>query len=106
MTNRRTWQKAEQRVAELFGTKRRPYSGAAEGKAGDDIQHAEMFVEVKYRKAFEVLRWWREQAVAPAKLVDKDPVLIIVERGNNDLFAVVPLDRDYLYRLAGRLGPS
>lgn len=47
----KTWKQAERKVAAIFGTKRRPGSGAwqrgAPGETGDDTLHPRLYIEVK-----------------------------------------------------------
>lgn len=103
MTHSRTWKKAEQRVAALFGVRRRTGSGCDPRTGGDDIVHDRAFVEVRYRQKFEVLRWWREDAVLPALKENKLPVLVIFEKGDRQPFLVCPLGADYLLTLGQML---
>ena len=98
-----TWKQIEANVAARFGTRRRRASGADPYNGADDIVHPSVFVEVRYRSVYPVLRWWDEDVMIPATKEKKFPVLVIVEKRRPQIFAVVPLEPAYLERLAGEL---
>ena len=99
----RTWKKAEGRVAQLFGARRRTGSGCDPRTGADDIVHPTIFVEVRCRQKFEVLRWWKEDAKGPAETEGKLPVLVIFAAGDQTPFIVAPLDREYLLKVAAEM---
>ena len=50
MTDRRTWQKREQQIAEDHGTKRNPFSGGMSHQTHSDSLHPVLFIESKLKK--------------------------------------------------------
>lgn len=98
----RTWKKAERRVAARFGSVRAPLSGGNGRLTRSDTLHPRLFIETKYRQRFAVVDLYRETE-ALARLEGKFPVVALVGRGERQVFGVVPLDRDYLLKLAEEL---
>jgi len=104
MTHKSTWKAAERKVARIFRTSRRPYSGAADSYGKDDIIHDKAFVEVRLRKSFQPVRWWRKEVEPEAKEAGKLPVLVLFQKGDGQPFVLCPLDADYLRNLWELIG--
>ena len=52
----KAWKKAEQELASIFGTRRRPLSGLNHGTGrGDDAQHEKLYLECKHGKQCDKL---------------------------------------------------
>ena len=95
----KVWKQAERRVAILLGGRRRTGSGSDYKTGSDDLIHDHLFVEVKYRKHHPVVGWFKKAKELAAK-DRKPPVLVLVEKRDSILYALVPLDADYLRNLA------
>lgn len=98
----KVWKQAERRIARLFNTTRTPLSGGSSRHTRSDILHDNLYVEVKYRRNFSPVRWWKE-AEERSKKENKFPVLALVQKNSKVVYAFVPLDKSYLKKLAGHL---
>lgn len=97
-THKRTWKKAEQRVAKLFGTRRRRGSGSDPETGGDDILHDRLHVEVKYREKQAVMTTYRD-AKEKADSEGKMPIVVLLEKRSPVILLVLPLDKETLKRV-------
>lgn len=97
-----SWKQAERHAATVFGTVRTPLSGGNGGVTRSDTFHPRLFVEVKRRRRFPVVALFHEVADL-ARREGKIPVVVLAAHRRRNLFAVVPLDRDYLLALAGEI---
>lgn len=85
-THRRTWQKREQKAAELFGARRQTNSGSSnrDDQTSSDSTHPRLYIETKLRQkhaARELLEFIR----AKARRERKTPVLILASKGKPDM---------------------
>lgn len=89
MTHRRTWQKAEQRAASLFGTTRQPGSGSQgdPSRSTSDSWHEAIYLETKYRSKCAV-RSLFDVVDLKAELEGKTPCLALFEKGATDFLIV------------------
>jgi hypothetical protein len=78
---RRTWQKAEDRVAAFFGVRRQLCSGSSgrDDVTASDSTHPVLFVETKYRKCHTV-RTRHDEVKERARKEKKTPVLALVDK--------------------------
>jgi len=79
MTNKRTWQKLEQRACAKFGGRRTPLSGSnsQHGTAADCIRtaHPWLYIEIKLRASF-LHHTIFKQAAKEAQKEGKTPILV------------------------------
>ena len=100
-----TWKKREQALAKLFKSERTPLSGGNSKMTRSDTLHPRLFIELKYRKRFSLLRLW-DQTEVLAKAEGKAPVVVIAEKNREGFFAVVPIhDGNYLRNLLAEIDP-
>ena len=92
MTVSRTWKLAEQRLAELFGTIRRPLSGMNSRSGGsDDGMHETLYLENKLRERHAVWTLFRE-VKQQAKKEGKVPVIGLQEKHKPGVLLVIHSD--------------
>ncbi|MBI4243985.1 MAG: hypothetical protein HY606_07840 [Planctomycetes bacterium] len=94
----KVWKQAERRVAKMFKSNRTPLSGMNSRHTGSDVIHDKLFIEVKYRKNFPILRWWKETEKR-SKTENKWPLLTLVPKNSKVIYAFVPLEESYLKKL-------
>lgn len=99
----RSWKAVERRVAAIFGTTRTPLSGrnSRHGTASDSL-HEKLFIEVKHRAYHAPVTLYMETSEL-AKKESKTPVVVLAEKRRHTLFAVCPLDPEYLRALASEI---
>jgi hypothetical protein len=92
-TARRTWQKAEGRVAALFGARRQVGSGSSgrDDLTRSDSTHPRLFVETKLRQA-HAARSLHDEVKARAHLEGKIPVVALVDKGRPGALVCVHTD--------------
>jgi hypothetical protein len=93
MTDRRTWQKQETRVAKALGGQRIPYSGSGqfEGEEGD-VFHKNFEIECKYRSPrLRVIGWFKEVRQR-ARKSKKIPMLVVREKGTHGDYVIMELN--------------
>jgi hypothetical protein len=74
------WKRAESRLADFFGTCRRPLSGGNSKSGGrDDAQHKTLYLESKYSKHQMLWRLF-EDTRAKAKREKKTPVIGLMQQ--------------------------
>ena len=94
MTHRRTWQKAEERVARWFGLHRNRCSGSSGRKdesRGDTTPHPTLYIETKYAKRFALVTLWDDTNLK-AEAESKIPVVALVAKGRSDGWLLVHID--------------
>ena len=93
-TARRTWQKAEQRIAEFFGARRQPGSGSGgrDDQTRSDSTHPFLFIESKL-KARHTTRTLYDETAAKARLEGKLPVVCLCDKFRPGFLVVVHSDR-------------
>jgi len=79
MTDRRTWQKREQKIAEDHGVKRNRYSGSASGLSTSDTTHPYLYIESKLRAEPPGWKLFQD-TVKKAKKEHKIPVVIMAKK--------------------------
>lgn len=92
-TSRRTWQKAEGRVAALFGARRQVGSGSSgrDDLTRSDSTHPRLFLEVKLRQAHAV-RSLHDEVKAHARREGKVPVVVLHDKGRPGALVCVHTD--------------
>lgn len=92
-TSRRTWQKAEQRVAEWFGAHRNYGSGScgSVARSRSDSTHELLYIEEKYRER-SATRTLHDDAKAKAKKEGKVPVVALVDKSRPGFLLVIHCD--------------
>jgi hypothetical protein len=92
MTNRRTWQKQETRVAKALGGQRIPYSGSGQFKGEEgDVFHKNFEIECKYRSPkLRVIGWFKEVRKRANKS-KKIPMLVVREKGTHGDYVIMDL---------------
>jgi hypothetical protein len=92
-TARRTWQKAEGRVAALFGARRQVGSGSSgrDDRTQSDSTHPRLFVETKLRQA-HAARSLHDEVKARARREGKVPVVVLVDKGRPGALVCVHTD--------------
>ena len=98
----KVWKQAERRVAALFGTTRTPLSGGNGRQTRSDTLHPRLYIESKYRQRFALVDLFIETMGKAAK-EGKLPVVVLVEKRQRLMFAVVPLKCGYLWKLMEEL---
>lgn len=98
----KTWKQAERRVAKIFNGKRTPLSGRNSLHTSSDVIHEKLYIEVKYKKDFPLVRLWRDTEKKSRK-EKKDPLLTLVPKKSKVVYALVPLDKQYLKKLLSHL---
>lgn len=96
-THRRTWQKAEGRAADLFGSKRQPGSGSS-GRADQtqsDSIHPTLFLECKLTGKGSYVRGLHDLTKPKAVKENKTPVLCLFDKGRPGFMVCVHSD-DFL----------
>jgi len=89
------WKKSEQRLAALFGARRRPLSGGNQGGGRDDGMHPILFLENKHGKQCAGLVSLFEQTALKAKKEGRVPVIGVQAkyRGTVLIFAAIDFER-------------
>ena len=82
------WKKAERRLAQLFGTRRRPLSGSNQGGGSDDAMHPDLYLESKYTRQSALWTLYRDTA-HKAQQAGKIPVIGIQEKGSHGTLLVI-----------------
>lgn len=82
MTDKRTWQKLETKVAKSLKGKRNPLSGRSSRHTAGDVIHDNFYVECKLREKMAVWSFFRE-AEEKAKKEGKIPLLILKEKNKH-----------------------
>ena len=89
MPTRPTWKFAEDRLARLFGTVRRPLSGRNSRSGGsDDAMHDKLYLENKYRKKQSLWTLFREVR-DKARQEGRTPVIGIQEKDAKGILLVI-----------------
>ena len=86
----KNWKRQERRIAELFGTKRTPGSGAYPQLTKSDSLQEKLYIECKYRK--ELPKWIKsvvDDTVLKAAKEKKIPVIVFSEKGMRDDFIII-----------------
>lgn len=86
-----TWQKWEDRVARLFGTRRSPNSGAVpewSDETKSDTLHERLFIEVKTKARHALATLWRSTCLLSDD-EGKVPVVALAEEGANRVWILV-----------------
>lgn len=89
-TNRRTWQRKEQKAAAIFGSVRQPCSGSMgrDDQTSSDACHPRLFIESKLRASHAVLAVW-DEAKKQAHKEGKDPVVILSQKGRHGQWLLI-----------------
>ena len=101
-THRRTWQKREQTIAEMFGAKRNRSSGSS-GRAdlsSSDSTHGRLYLEAKLRAKHTAVSLWDDTKIK-ADREGKVPVVALVEKGRPGYWILVHID--HLQVVAGEV---
>ena len=91
MTDRSTWKKFEQRIADLFNSVRAPLSGRNGKVTASDSLHPRLFIECKLREHHTVYSLWK----ATKKISSgegKSPVLALQEKSHPGALIVCHTD--------------
>ena len=94
MTDRRTWQKREQHIAEDHGTKRNPFSGDMSHQTHSDSLHPVLFIESKLRVKIPFRKLFIDTRTK-ARKEKKIPVIVLSEKGSPIRSVILDYD-DYL----------
>ena len=96
--SRPEWKRAEARMAELFGTMRKPLSGGIGARRANrrnvinetasDSEHESLFLECKYSQKHALFTLWRKTAVK-AKEEHRVPVVGLCEKGDGGVLLVI-----------------
>ncbi len=90
-THSRTWKRAEQKIARLFGARRTPLSGSNSGHTAGDVIHDRLMIEVKYRASHALMTLWRK-VNRQARTEGKTPVVALVEKHKPGALLVIHTD--------------
>ena len=102
----KAWKQVERRVAALFHTRRTPLSGmSSQHGTSADTLHPDIYIEVKYRQKHAAVDLFRDTH-AKAKKEGKRPVVVLAQKNLPHLYAVVPMNAEYLRSLAQDLEGS
>lgn len=82
------WKRAEQKLARLFGTRRRPLSGSNQGGGSDDAMHNTLYLECKSKKKQSLFTLYRETRVKALK-EKKIPIIGLVEKNSPGVLLVI-----------------
>ena len=89
MPTRPNWKFAEDRLARLFGTVRRPLSGRSSRSGGsDDAMHESLYLENKYRKKHSLWTLFREVR-EKARREGRTPVIGLQEKDAKGILLVI-----------------
>ncbi|RLG33696.1 hypothetical protein DRN97_04450 [Methanosarcinales archaeon] len=96
MTDKRTWQKLEERVCGKFGGKRNPLSGSnsKHDTSADCIECGDLYIEVKLRANFFHHTLFKDVA-KKAKKERKLPLLVTHEKGKESELVILKIE-DFL----------
>ena len=93
----KTWKKAEQRLARLFGAERLPGSGsfafrpAAQNESKSDSDHATVFLESKHKRKCSIWTLY-EETKAKARIEKKIPVIGLFRHASPGVLLVIHSD--------------
>lgn len=89
-----TWKGAERRLAEFFGTKRRPGSGSF-GDGSDDALHPDLYIESKHALRYRAVWSLYLDTVAKAQIEGKGrlPVIGLFSKHQKGFLLVIHSDR-------------
>ncbi len=88
---RQRWKDAEDRLAVLFGSTRRPLSGGNSKTGRDDSLHPRLFLECKFSKRHALWRLFREVRER-AKAEKRTPVIGLAEKAAKGVLLVIHQD--------------
>ena len=83
-----TWKDVERRIAVAFGSKRVVCSGV---RGEGDVEHDKLYIEVKHRAKIPFYTVWKE-TVKRAKKEEKQPIVIIHEKGSQTMLVMLDFD--------------
>jgi hypothetical protein len=90
----KAWKRAERRICEAFGGKRR----GPDGKGQSDCVDTDVSVQVKYSKRGTPYRSWIEDAKKHGNAEGKDWALVVIRPHQETTEALVVCSLDYLLR--------
>jgi len=79
--HRRTWKKSEQKLAEMFGSRRTPLSGINSCHTSSDTLNEKIFIEHKLRKKMP-FKQLMEKTERLAEKEGKIPLIVVREKGS------------------------
>lgn len=107
------WKQAERQSARLFGSERRPLSGATHGQhqtGNDDAEHERLYIETKQtgdsKSPYNAICKLMNETVARAELEGKIPVVAIRRTGMKDTDVYLMVKSSDLPALAREFNPK
>jgi hypothetical protein len=84
MSSSHKWKKTEKEVAEIFNTKRNPFSGSNGGISHSDSIHPQIFIEAKTRESHPIMNLYKDTEIL-AQNEGKIPILALRENDSEKM---------------------